>query len=90
MKVELNHSYVNVEDLPIKNAQMRKWATFFEGLTIGKAAMFQFNNRQRAHQVRGVIVASARYYRVAIKSRIIHGSQEIHGTDDWLLYIWRA
>lgn len=89
VKIELNHTYIDIKDIPIRSKANAKWLTFFNEMPQGEAARFKYNNRQRAHQVRATIKSSARYYTLAVHTRIIHGTQVIHGTEDWLLYVWK-
>ncbi|KKL82234.1 hypothetical protein LCGC14_1986780 [marine sediment metagenome] len=85
-----NVEYMPIEDVPTRVNQLVKWMPFFNTLTNGKAALLKYNNRQRAHQVREIVIISARYHKFQIKTRIIHGTPEIHDTDEWLLYVWKA
>lgn len=86
-----NTEYIPIEEVPIRAMLERKWLTFFGSLTEGKAALLKYNNRQRVHQVRATILYSAGYHKLRglIKTRVMHGTPEIHGTDDWLLYVWK-
>ena len=82
-------SYLPVGDIPATAFQKHKWRIFFGELPTGKAALLKYNNRQRAHQVRSTVRSSARYFKLAIETRVIAGTLEIHGTDEWLLYVWK-
>ena len=64
------------------------WRGVFDRIPKGKALEFTCNNRQRAHQVKGLIQTSARYHKVSVCTRVIHGTLEIHGTDKWLVYLF--
>ena len=87
MKHEYNPEFVGLTDIvrPTKSV----WLERFNELPDGKAAMLKYNNRQRAHQVREVIRASALYYGIPISTRIIHAEPVIHDTDGWLVYFWK-
>ena len=87
--VILKPEYINVEDVPVRGDFIPKWLKFFENLHEGKAALFKYNNRQRAHQVLNTVRMSARYHNQKIHTRLVHGIQAIHDTDDWLLYVWK-
>jgi len=85
-----NVNYIPLEEVPTHDMEMKwKWKAFFDKLQDG-AAVLNYNNRQRAHQVRHILIVSAKYHKLTVKTRIIHGTTEIHGTDDWLLYAWKA
>jgi len=84
-----NVNYVPKEEVPTKGNRIGKWLSFFNELPDGKAALLKYNNRQRVVQVRATLQSSARYLEIAIKTRVIHGTPEIHGTDEWLLYAWK-
>lgn len=83
--------FVPVDEIPNRKWVESKWLKFFDELPDGEAALFKYNNRQRAHQVRGVIFGTLTYHKITgIHTRIIHGTKEIHGTDEWLLYVWKT
>jgi len=82
---------VDLDDVPVRGDQGRfNWKQRFLELSDGKAVMVRYNNRQRAHQVRALIIHSARYWGFKnIRTRVIHAEPAIHGTDGWLLYWWK-
>ena len=81
---------VDLTDVPARKFQVRgMWKKRFAELPDDKAIMLEYNNRQRAHQVGKLIRASARYWKMPIHIRIIHGEPAIEGTDKWLVYFWR-
>ncbi len=88
--IEYNPEIVDLVDVPARSNQVREfWGQRFKDLPDGKAAMFKYNNRQRAHQVGQLICKAAKYHGVKIHTRTLRGDMAIHGTDDWLLYFWK-
>ena len=83
--------YVEKTDVPARqNRQVRSiWKKRFDEIPDGKSAMLRFNNRQRAHQVRGNVRDMAWYFKISVGTRVISATPEIHGCDGWLLYFWK-
>jgi len=77
--------YVPVEDVP-KRTRDGKWLSFFNELPDGKVALLRYNNKQRAYQVRHSVRQIAIHYGITSSIK----TKTIHGTDEWLLYIWRV
>ena len=86
-----NSELIPLEEVPMWGGKSTTvvWAKRFNSLSEDKAAMVRFNNRQRVHQVRQLVLSSARYWGVSIRTRIIHAEPSIHGTDGWPLYYWK-
>jgi len=82
--------YVDITDVPSQRKERaNSWLARFNAIPEGKAVILQYNTRQRAHQVATNLRMSARYYKIPICTRTIHGTPEIHGTSDYLLYFWK-
>lgn len=88
MKEEFTIVDLTPEIVSITRRRHSYWKEIFDGIPKGKALEFICNNRQRAHQVRQLIAASARYWKYSVSTRVIHGTQEIHGTDKWIVYLF--
>lgn len=87
---DFNFTLVELTDVPTaQNRNRGVWKQRFDAIPTGKAAMIRYNNRQRAHQVAGAITGAAHYWKIHIKTRVIHAEPAIHGTDGWLLYFWK-
>lgn len=92
MDINEKHSYELVdlhEVLSRRTYHKSYWKQMFDDLPKDKAAMLKYNNRQRAHQIAASIRTSARYHNIKIGTRIIHAEPAIHGTDGWLVYLWK-
>jgi len=90
--IDFDYELVNLEDIPSGTGSKLGivWKNRLLSLPTDKIAKLEFNNRQRAHQIRCLIRSSGRYHHIGIGTRIIHASPEIHDTDKWLLYFWRT
>jgi len=71
--------YVDIKDVPI----VIRWDLTIKAIPSGQAATLLYNNRQRAHQMRNVILHAARKSGLKIHTRTIHIE------DKWRLYIWK-
>jgi len=90
MEIEYTPEMIDLIDVPRSFKQQGSvWKQRFEEIPDGKAVMLQYNTRQRAHQVAQTIRSSAKYWKIAISTRIIHAEPIIHDTDGWLVYFWR-
>jgi len=95
MKPSIDFGYsqsklVDLEEVPTRQYRHDSvWKKRFDELPENKARLFQYNNRQKACQMRNSIRQAAKYWKISISTRIIHGGPAVHGTDDWLLYFWK-
>lgn len=86
----LDIKFVDLAEVPMYlRSSKENWKERFNNLPEGKAALVVLGNRQRAHQIRMLVVHASRYWKIPIATRIIHAQPEIHNTDGWLLYYWK-
>ena len=90
--IDYKPEYVGLDDVPMRLNGRRTsiWRERFNAIPDGKAVMLNYNNRQRAHQVRNNIRTCSKRFGIKISTRIIKAEPIIDGTGGWLLYYWKS